>query len=169
MTPVPALIRPERAADIGAIDALLRAAFEDHPHSDGSEHQVVERLRARGRLALSLVALDGGGIVGCLALSPVAIDGVESGWMGLGPLAVAAASRRRGIGAALVEAALARLDAAGAAGCVVLGEPAYYGRFGFRRAAALRYPGPPAGYFMVRPGQGVPVPAGIVRYDEAFG
>lgn len=161
-------IRTERAGDIAAIDAVLRAAFTDHPHSDGSEHLIVERLRARGKLALSLVALDHDDVVGYLALSPVTIGGVEGGWMGLGPLAVVPARQGRGIGAALVEAGLAALDASGAAGCVVLGEPGYYGRFGFRHAPGLRYPGAPAEYFMARPRHGVTVPSGIVYYDKPF-
>ncbi|MEN3277861.1 MAG: putative acetyltransferase [Massilia sp.] len=162
-------IRTEQAGDIAAINAVLRAAFTDHPHSDGSEHLIVKRLRARRKLALSLVALDDDDIVGCLALSPVTIEGVEGGWMGLGPLAVMPARQGRGIGAALVEAGLAALDALGAAGCVVLGEPAYYGRFGFRHEPGLRYLGAPAEYFMARQRDDRAAPAGVVRYDDAFG
>ena len=162
-------LRLEQPADAAPIDALVRAAFANHPHSDGSEHLIVERLRARGMLALSLVALDGGGnIVGHVAFSPVTIDGKPSGWMGLGPLAVLPGYQGRGIGTALAAAGLEALEKMGAAGCVVLGEPAYYSRFGFRCEAGLRYPEAPAANFMARRIAGESLPAGVVRYDDAF-
>lgn len=166
--PPPLRLRNEEPADAAAIGELLRAAFAGLAHSDQTEHLIVAGLRARGRLALSMVAQVGDTPVGHVAFSPVAIDGVEDGWYGLGPLAVLPARQGAGIGARLVEGGLAALRARGARGCVVLGEPAYYTRFGFAAHALLRYPGPPPEYFMAQSFAG-PVPAGVVAYDAAFG
>ncbi|WP_020655972.1 GNAT family N-acetyltransferase [Massilia niastensis] len=161
-------IRPELPADIAAIDAVERAAFASHPHSNQTEHLIVERLRGRGRLTLSLAALEGSGrLVGHIAFSPVTIDGQDHGWYGLGPLAVLPQAQGRGVGTALVEAGLACLRRRGARGCVLVGEPGYYGRFGFAPLASLRYPGLPPEYFLSL-AFAEPAPAGVVAYDEAF-
>ena len=161
-------IRPERPADAASIAALLYAAFAGNPHSTQTEHQIVERLRASGRLAVSLAALlPDGRLVGHVAFSKVTIDGRDEDWYGLGPLAVLPRSQGQGIGAALVEAGLSVLRRKGARGCVVLGEPAYYGRFGFAQDAGLRYPGPPPEYFMALP-FALPAPQGAVAYDSSF-
>ena len=63
--------------------------------------------------------------------------------------------------------ALAELRAMQAAGCVLLGDPAYYGRFGFQAHVGLQLPGVPPGYFMALAFHG-PVPEGIVQYSDAF-
>lgn len=161
-------VRPERHGDAAAVYALTAVAFADQPHSDGREPAIVERLRADGDLALSLVAEDAhDGIVGHIAFSPVTIDGREGGWFGLGPVSVAPARQRAGIGTALIERGLARLPDMGAKGCVLLGDPAYYRRFGFEHDPGLRYPGPPAEYFQVRSFSGK-APQGEVRYASAF-
>jgi putative acetyltransferase len=161
-------IRPERPADAASIAALLYAAFAGNPHSHQTEHQIVERLRASGRLAVSLVALlPDGRLVGHVAFSKVSIDGRDEDWYGLGPLAVLPQAQGQGIGAALVEAGLSVLRRKGARGCVVLGEPDYYGRFAFAHDAGLRYPGPPPEYFMALSFDG-PAPQGVVEYDSAF-
>ena len=69
---------------------------------------------------------------------------------------------------ALIEAGLQRLIARGARGCVVLGDPAYYARFGFIHDPALTFPGAPAEYFQRLVLRGDP-PSGAVRYAPAFG
>jgi len=161
-------IRPERAGDECAIHEVVRAAFDGHPHSDGSEPAIVDALRADGDLSISLVAEDGGAIVGHVAFSPVAIADGGEGWFGLGPVAVMPQRQGEGIGAALIERGLALLRERDAAGCVVLGEPDYYGRFGFAHDPALTYPGPPPEYFrrLVIEGPGA---SGVVTYAPAFG
>lgn len=116
-------IRLETAADITAIHDLVAGCFP----SD-AEARLIDALRAAGRLSLSLVAEDAGGIFGHVAFSPM--TGLTGG-LGLAPLAVHAAHRRRGIGAALARAGLAACADLGARWVVVLGDPAYYGRFGF--------------------------------------
>lgn len=163
----PARLRAERPGDAAAIAALHAAAFAGHPHSRQTEAAIVAALRAAGVLTVSLVAEAGGGVVGHVACSPVTVDGREGGWYGLGPVAVAPAQQRRGIGQALVRRALAVLDLLGAQGCVLLGDPAYYGRFGFVPEPALVLPGVPASQFMARP-IAAPPPAGVVAYHPAF-
>lgn len=160
------IIRPEQPSDVAAIHALTDAAFATAPHASGTEAQIVDDLRAAGHLHLSLVAEQDGRLVGHAALSPVQIAGA-AGWFGLGPVSVAPDHQRAGIGAALIRSGLAQLAATGAAGCVVLGDPAYYRRFGFA-PGSLRYPGPPPEYFLQQP-FGTPAPDGIVRYAPAFG
>lgn len=106
-------------------------------------------------------------IVGHVALSPVVLSGGEPGWYGLGPISVVPALQGRGIGTRLMQAALDALRDRDAAGCVVLGDPAYYGRFGFVADPALVLPDVPPLYFQVLPLNGA-MPVGIVSYHPAF-
>ena len=159
--------RLERPDDVEAIDTVVAAAFRHHPFSQGTEPRIVRGLRDAQALRLSMVATRGDKVVGHVAFSPVAIDGRDLGWWGLGPVAVAPAEQRRGIGSALIRSALQRLAGAGVAGCVVLGDPAYYGRFGFAARPGLVYPGPPPDHFMALPLSRT-VPTGEVRYHAAF-
>lgn len=160
-------IRAERAEDAAAIHRLVREAFATAPHRSGTEPHIVDALRAAGALSVSLLAERQGAIVGHVAISPVELDDGTPGWFGLGPLAVAPDHQRQGIGTALVRAALAALEAHGASGCVVLGDPGYYRRFGFAADPRLRLPGVPDGYFQALPLRG-PLPAADVRYHREF-
>ncbi len=161
-------IRPERAQDIAAIHVLTREAFAHAPHRDGTEQDVIDALRAAGALSVSLVAEEGEAPVGHVALSPVELSDGSPDWYGLGPISVAPAQQGRGVGSALMRAALAALQERGAAGCVLLGDPVYYGRFGFRADARLRLAGVPAEYFQAVLLRG-PWPDADVRYHAAFG
>ena len=174
------LIRFERNTDVDAIDAVIAAAFLHAPHTSHTEQHIVRALRGADALAVSLVGEHANGsagvdegagareIVGHVAASPVTVapDAV-AGWFGLGPLAVHPDWQRRGLGIELTHESLADLRALGARGCVVLGEPAYYGRFGFRAESRLVLPGVPPEYFQALAFDG-PVPAGTVSYHEAF-
>jgi len=113
------------------------------------------------------VAEVSGKIVGHIAFSPVTVNLQEVGWFGLGPVAVVAEERRRGIGAALIEAGLKRLKDLGARGCVVLGDPSYYRRFGFESDPVLRLTDVPSEYFQRLVIDGEP-PQGAVNYQPAF-
>lgn len=162
------ILRPETPADIPAIAALTTAAFAGAEHSSGTEAAIVDALRGAGALTLSLVAEDGDGqVLGHAAFSPVTIDGEDQNWFGLGPVSVAPELQGQGIGAALIADGLAQLRTSGAAGCVVLGDPAYYGRFGFVSDAGLTYPGVPAEYFQRLVLNGA-VPTGTVTYHAGF-
>lgn len=161
-------LRPEHPADAPAIAALIAQAFDGNPHSGGTEPAIVRELRAAGALTLSLVAADETGhVVGHIAFSPVSIAGQEGRWYGLGPISVLPALQCTGIGSRLMTDGLARLRALGAEGCVVLGEPAYYGRWGFAVHEGLVYPGVPPEYFMALAFTGG-VPRGEVAYHAAF-
>ena len=160
-------IRAERGGDQREIHQLIETAFRGAEHRSGSEARIVDALRSAGALSLSLAAIEGEVITGHVAFSPVTIDGRGAGWFGLGPVAVHPHRHGRGIGAALIEAGLAELRVSGARGCVVLGDPAYYARFGFRSEDRLRYPGPPPEYFQALSFAGE-APRGEVSYHPAF-
>ena len=159
-------IRSETGADHAAIRAVVDAAFAQAPHASGTESRIVDALRRDDALNISLVADIDGRVAGHVAISPVSIAGT-AGWHGLGPVVVAPADQGRGVGSALVQAALAELRAAGSLGCVVLGEPGYYSRFGFDAVEGLSYPGAPPGYFMALAFDET-VPRGVVSYHPAF-
>ena len=162
------MIRPEEPRDHDVIAAVTAEAFAGVEHSDQTEPAIVAGLRDAAALSLSLVAEDGGVVIGHIAFSPVTIDGEHGGWFGLGPVSVRPDRQGCGVGGALIRQGLATLRAQGAAGCVVLGDPAYYRRFGFENDGALRYEGAPAEYFM-RTGFGAGAPVGRVDYHAAFG
>jgi putative acetyltransferase len=161
------VIRDEAAGDEGPIDAVLGAAFRDHPFSRQTEAAIVRALRHDGALRLSLVATIDGAVVGHLACSAVRIQGQDQGWCGLGPIGVLPGRQRAGIGSALVRNALRRLAGRGVPGCVVLGDPAWYGRFGFAARPGLVLPGAPPAHFLALALTG-PVPQGQVAFHPAF-
>lgn len=160
-------IRQETPADIAAIDAVTVAAFANAEHSSHTEQFIVAALRRSGQLAVSLVAEQSGAVVGHVAASPVTIDDVDIGWYGLGPVSVVPPLQGQGIGTQLIEETLSQLRALGAAGCVVLGDPAYYKRFGFEATAALTLPGVPAEYFQALSFGGA-ILKGTVAYHASF-
>ena len=160
-------LRSENTGDIAAIAALTQAAFAKAPRSSGSESAIVDALRAAGALTVSLLADVNGQLVGHVAISPVSISDGSQGWYGLGPVSVLPAYQGRGIGTGLINQALAQLQAKGAAGCVVLGEPGYYQRFGFAAVPGLQLPGVPAHYFQARC-FGSAMAQGTVAYHPGF-
>lgn len=160
-------IRAERPGDEPAIHAVTEEAFREAAHRSGTEQFIVRELRRTGRLAVSLIAVLDGEIVGHVAASPVTIDGETRGWFGLGPVSVAPRLQRRGVGSQLVRASLERLRALGGQGCALVGDPAYYGRFGFRAEPALTLPDVPPQYFQAVVLAGA-LPGGVVKFDAAF-
>lgn len=160
-------IRQERPEDAKTIHALTDAAFKGMPFSDGTEARVIDGLRAAGALTLSLVAVQDGAIVGHVAFSPVTINGAAGDWCGLGPVSVWPDRQRSGIGQALIREGLRRLRSMGAGGCVLLGAPAYYARFGFENDPGLRHAGAPAWAFQCLTLIG-PRPIGEVSFHPAF-
>ncbi|WP_446326659.1 GNAT family N-acetyltransferase [Burkholderia pseudomallei] len=162
-------LRGERAGDAAALARVIVAAFADEPQGGQFERRIVDALRVDGRLSVSLVAVRDGRLVGHVAFSPVAIGAGGEGWHGLAPLAVWPGCQRQGIGAALVRAGLDALRRAGARGCVVLGEPAYYARFGFGPAGDIVFPQAPPDALMALPfGEHALRPAGELRYHASF-
>lgn len=162
------IIRDERASDFDAITEITAAAFADCLHGNHTEQFIVKALRAAGALSVSLVAEEDGEVVGHIAFSPVRIEGEACGWYGLGPVSVRPDRQRRGIGSALIREGLERLKAAGGRGCLLVGEPGYYVRFGFGNLPGLVLEGVPPEVFMGL-GFGEEIPRGTVVFHEGFG
>ncbi|PWR19741.1 GNAT family N-acetyltransferase [Zavarzinia compransoris] len=160
------LIRNETAGDVPAIGRLVTEALRVLAQSTGTEAGIVEKLRAQGALALSLVAEAAGEVIGYLAASPARI-GTQDGWALIGPLAVLPSRQRQGIGTALMAEALRRLRATGR-GAALVGDPTYYGRFGFRAFPGLGVAGCPPEVVQALPFDGQH-PCGELIHHPAFG
>lgn len=161
------LIRPEHANDHAAIFEITKRAFAPMPFSDGDEQELIGRFRNEGVLALSLVAEIDGAVVGQITLTPAfAADG-SAGWFALGPIAVAPEFHSKKIGSKLIEVAIAWLREQDAAGCVLVGNPTYYRRFGFKPNPALAPKGEPAEYYQILPLR-VQEPSVVVSFHPLF-
>lgn len=162
-------IRDEQAGDEEAIFAVHAAAFPTD-----AEARLVDALRGARHLVLSLVAEIEGRVIGHVAWSPVSVEGCSSvpSALGLAPVAVLPAEQHRGVGGALVRTGLERCRSAAVPFVVVLGEPAYYGRFGFVPASrfALLDEHGGADAFMVQATSpsGLDGVRGLVRYGLEF-
>jgi putative acetyltransferase len=164
-------IRDECPADIWKIRELTRLAFMDHQFSRHTEHHIINALRATGALTLSLVADICGKVVGHIAFSPTGIADGSKDWYGLGPVSVVPGMQRQGIGSMLVQTGLERLKTLSGKGCALVGDPAYYKRFGFKNYPALIYEGIPQEFFLILSlGQqpATEFPQGIVSFHDAF-
>ena len=163
-------LRPETPDDHAAIRETTRAAFAPMAFADGDEHELVGALREAGALTLSLVAEEAGRVVGHVAFSPAAAADGSSGWYTLGPVSVTPERQRAGIGSALIATGLDGLATLGARGCIVLGDPGYYARFGFELAPELAPAPEYATHFMVLiTGEGAVPPNGPMRFHPLFG
>ncbi|MDR2450278.1 MAG: N-acetyltransferase [Candidatus Accumulibacter sp.] len=161
-------IRQESPSDITAIHALTKDAFLNTPHTAGTEQFIVDALRNANALSMSLVAEEDGVILGHVAISPVSISDGASSWYSLGPISVIPEHQRQGIGSKLMFEVLQRLKEKGASGCVLVGDPAYYARFGFSQEKRLVFPDVPSEYFQAI-SFSPPLPQGVVKFHEAFG
>ncbi|MCC7118543.1 MAG: N-acetyltransferase [Anaerolineales bacterium] len=163
-----ALIRSEMQTDIEGIEKITLAAFTGKPYSNQTEHLIVNELRKAGALTLSLVAEVNENVIGHIAFSSVRINEKDLGWYGIGPISVAPAFQKQGIGSKLIKEGLKQIQMQGAQGCVLLGDPAYYPKFGFKSYPELFYAGSPAPeYFMALPFY-ANVPKGKVEFHSAF-
>ena len=160
MVPV---IRDEGPMDRAAVRAVIEAAFARPDEAD-----LVDRLREDGDREVSLVAVEGGEIVGHVLFSKMSAPFRA---LGLAPVAVAPARQRSGIGSRLIRAGLERARAAGWQGVFVLGDPAYYRRFGFDPALAAGFACVYAGPHLMALalGPALPVRGGEIGYAPAFG
>ena len=156
------IIRAAETADHAAIREILLAAF---PEPD--EANLVDQLRSDGDAAIELVAEDKGSIVGHILFSPVE---APFNALALAPVAVAPDRHGQGIGSALIEAGHAIARDTGWNAIFVLGEPAYYRRFGYDPAQAARFTSPYAGpYFMMLTLRGdLDAAGGRVQHAPAF-
>lgn len=160
------VIRPELPADVAAILAVHAGSFPTP-----AEARLVNLLRAAGRLSISLIAECDGAVVGHVDFSPVTAGSAAAG-AGLAPISLVESHRRRGIGAELVSLGLEACKSAGFGWAEVLGEPAYYSRFGFRPAEAFglsdEYGGGEAFQCVELVRDSLPIGAGLVRYAPEF-
>jgi len=161
------IIRNEIESDIKAIAEVTKTAFEMCPYGQHTEQFIISALRAAGALTVSLVAEIGRNVVGHVAFSPVTISDGSPHWYGLGPVSVLPKHQRQGIGTALIREGLFLLKARGAKGCVLVGDPAYYQRFGFRNRPVLTLEGVPQQYFLALPFE-EETPTGVVVFHSAF-
>jgi putative acetyltransferase len=161
------LIRPERPGDEDAIRRLTVAAFEPMEFSNGSEAPIIDGLRRSGDLILSLVAEEQGVIVGHVAFSPVSIEDSRENWFGLGPISVQPERQQQGIGKALILKGMELLKERGAQGCALIGDPAYYSRFGFHSDGLLSY-GDLDRRYVQRIIFSGPAPRGALKFAPAF-
>lgn len=161
------LIRDQTEADCAAVHALIVTAFKTLPVASGTEQFIMDALWRSGAATVALVAEERGEIVGQAAFSKVLIGGRDVGWHGCGPVGVLPARHRQGIGSALMREGLARLRALGSKGCVVVGNPAYYKRFGFDNTDDMSHARVPPQYFMAIY-FGDSRPQGVVTFDASF-
>jgi putative acetyltransferase len=161
------IIRDEIESDVEAIWEVTKAAFENHPISHQTEQFIVNALRRANALTVSLVAEAEKKVVGHIAFSPVTISDGSSGWYGLGPVSVLPELQRQGIGKSLVNEGLSLLKKLGGNGCMLVGDPGYYERFGFRNLPNLILEGVPQEYFLALP-FGENNVHGVVVFHEGF-
>jgi putative acetyltransferase len=159
------VIRPETPSDVDEIRQINVAAFLDHPISHQTEHLIVDALRASAALDVSLVAVRDGRPIGHVAFSKATV-GASDGWFLLGPVAVLPDLQGHGVGSSLVSARLEELRSGGH-GCVLVGDPEFYRRFGFHSVSGLTYEGVPDEYVLCLP-FAREVPQGSIGADEAF-
>ena len=164
------IVRAETPEDRGSVRRVNELAFET-----AAEANLVDALREGGAAHVSLVAEEGGRVVGHILFSPVSIESAGGDWeaTGLGPMAVLPERQGRGVGSALVREGLRECLRRGREVVFVLGHAEYYPRFGFRTAGPLgvtcEFPAPEE-FFMVAeltPGA-LAGRAGLVRYRPEF-
>ncbi|PTC06507.1 GNAT family N-acetyltransferase [Vibrio mediterranei] len=164
-------IRTETHEDIKQIHSITYQAFENHPHHEPgakpTEHLIVDGLRRDNALTVSLVCEANNEVIGHIAFSPILIDGEASTWVGLGPVSVIPEHQGKGIGGALIREGEAQIKQLGYQGIVLLGDPSYYGRFGFESHPNLTFADVPAEYFLVKGFENT-IPKGEVTYHKAF-
>lgn len=161
------VIRPETPADYTAIHDVTRRAFAPMAYADGNEQDLIDRFRKAGALALSLVAERDGAVVGQVTFTEAFATDGSPGWYALGPVAVEPDLQTQHIGSELIETGIAMLRERDAAGCVLVGNPAYYSRFGFRPFPDLCPDGEPAEFYQILPLR-VATPESVISFHPLF-
>ena len=161
------IIRNEIKSDIKAISEVTKAAFDTLAISDHTEQFIIDSLRDANVLSVSLVAVSGKRVVGHIAFSPVTVSDGSQGWYGLGPISVQPELHKQGIGKSLMQEGLAKLKSMDAKGCILVGDPGYYERFGFRSPPDLVIEGVPQQFVLALPFEEKKA-SGTVVFHEAF-
>lgn len=160
-------ISPEQAGEEKAIYALTERAFAPMAYSEGDEQDLINALRAHNALTISLVARQEGKIAGHIAFSPAFPDDGSDGWYALGPVSVEPQSQTMGVGSQLIRQGLALLQERGAIGCILVGNPCYYRRFGFEVASECCPDGEPSKYYQMIVFQGEK-PGQVIGFHKLF-
>lgn len=171
-------IRNERIGDFATVENLVRTAFVSAEHSNGDEHNLVDRLRKSSAYvaSLALVAEVDGQVVGHILFTRIHIEGnngVRHESLALAPVSVLPAFQKLGIGGALIRTGHSKACELGFDSVIVLGHPAYYPRFGFKPASQWGIVPPfdvPSEYFMALELSDLSLKnaAGKVVYSAAF-
>lgn len=166
-------IRQEIPEDYLQVKDLVKEAFGLAEHSDGDEHNLIDRIRNAPEYIpeLSLVAISGNIVVGHIMFSKILVGKSEA--IALAPLAVRIDRQREGVGKLLIMAGHSLARKMGYSCSVVLGDPNYYSRFGYETAANYGIIAPfdvPEEYYMVcNLSKNGDIPNGYVKYSDAFG
>ena len=166
------IIRSERTEDFKQIESLVENAFALSDYSNGDEHLLVGRIRETADYIpeLSLVAVKGDAVMGFVMFSRILINGEIA--VAPAPLAVKTEYQNLGIGKLLMSTGHKIAQTLGYSCSVVLGNPDYYTRFGYKRAVELGiYPPFDVNekYYMACQLSNKRVPEGVVKYSRAFG
>lgn len=146
---------------------LLFEAFSGHPHSVQNEYEIVEKLRSSHSLITEITDYDGDLLTGYCAFSPLLLNGKPAKWAGAGPLAVLPGYQNKGMGTALMQEGIRKLQSLGYEGCVLVGDPVFYSRFGFMPHQDMILENIPAEYFLVLSFSGI-IPKAKVAFHPAF-
>ncbi len=161
------IIRKENQSDAEAITDITKRAFENHPASKNTEQFIINALRNANALTISLVAEIDGKLVAHIAFSPVTFSDGSKNWYGLGPVSVLPDYQKKAIGTKLVNQGLNLLKDLGAQGCVLVGDPDFYERFGFKSPDKIKNEGVPQENFLALSFCNQ-TPEGTVRFHPAF-
>jgi putative acetyltransferase len=164
------IVRAEETEDRPAVRHVNELAFAGKGEAD-----LVEALSENAPARVSLVAEEGGRVVGHILFSPVTVESGGGDWeaMGLGPMAVLPERQGRGVGSALVREGLQECLRLGRDVVFVLGHADYYPRFGFRPAGPLgigcEFPAPEENFMVAELSPGALAGrTGLVRYRPEF-
>jgi len=160
-------IRLETESDSAEIREIVKYAFTGLSFTEGDEYELVEKLRTVGALTLSLVAEVDGHTVGHIAFSPATTSNGSQRWYALGPVSVLPQNQSTGIGSALILRGLKEIEALGATGCILTGQPRFYRRFGFELAPLNTPPRESEEFFMLKQFTGT-APQGSIYFHEAL-
>jgi putative acetyltransferase len=157
------IIRSESPGDIVGIRFVEEAAFLQSAEAD-----LVDDLRAAGDSVFSLIAVEGETVTGHAMFSRLQAPFPA---LALGPVAVLPDRQRMGVGSRLIREGIAHSEAAGWTGIFVLGDPAFYRRFGFDVGKASGFISPYAGPRLMALPLGrseLPTDTGSIQHAPAF-
>ena len=160
-------IRSEEERDIEAIHSITIEAFKTVAISNKTEQFIIKALRRANALSVSLVAEVEDTVIGHIAFSPIVISDGSTDWYTLGPISVKPAFQKNGVGGALIEKGISMVKKTGGRGCLLVGDPKYYSRYGFKTDSRLSIDGVPPDVLLVQPFF-EPVPEGKVQLHEGF-